>query len=293
MGRLAVDRHAAGNDQFFHVAARTEARFRQYFVQLWRVVVRGQVAAGWLLRAATAAFVGVERVRSDEGEGCIGIVVATVAEGAMDAAFLAWLRTAFATLVLAFFAAGALFRARTAVAAWLLRAVCLRSAAFGWRLASTGLTGFACWRIATGCCAFGIECFALAALFAHLARATFLTVLARCCLGAVCWRAVGCCRRCCRRCRGLRWRFGCYFGWFCWLGGFDWCCGRGLCTGWRIGAFGFCDARLALRLVDAGSGISFDLRLGTAFWLGSSAINSGSGYSVRGLSWLHYFLFLG
>ena len=50
VGRLAVHRHAAGDDQFFHVAARTQAGFGQHLVQLRRVVFGGQVAArlgGW------------------------------------------------------------------------------------------------------------------------------------------------------------------------------------------------------------------------------------------------------
>jgi hypothetical protein len=45
VGRLAVHRHAAGDDQLFHVAARTEAGLGQHLVQLRRIVVGGQVAA--------------------------------------------------------------------------------------------------------------------------------------------------------------------------------------------------------------------------------------------------------
>jgi hypothetical protein len=98
----------------------------------------------------------------------------------------------------------------------------------------------------------------------------------------------------------LRWR--CIgsgsFGWLGWLGyscHFGW---RGsgcahVCAGRRVGAVGFVSARFALRLFNAGSGIRFNLRFGAALWLGGSAIDGGSGYGIRSLSWLHYFLFLG
>ena len=44
MGRLTIDGHTARDDQFFHVATRTQSDVGQHFVQLWRVVVGGQVA---------------------------------------------------------------------------------------------------------------------------------------------------------------------------------------------------------------------------------------------------------
>ncbi len=47
--RLAIDRHAAGNDQFFHIAARADARVRQHLVQLFRLRVQRLLG-----RAATA-----------------------------------------------------------------------------------------------------------------------------------------------------------------------------------------------------------------------------------------------
>ncbi len=63
VGRLAVHRHAAGDDQFFHVAARAHAGFGQHFVQLRRVVVRGEDALG-RGRLATAQHRGAHAAGS-------------------------------------------------------------------------------------------------------------------------------------------------------------------------------------------------------------------------------------
>ncbi|CAB3788196.1 hypothetical protein LMG28614_02640 [Paraburkholderia ultramafica] len=73
VSRLAVHRHAAGDDQFFHVAARTHARFGQHLVQLRRVVVRDQHALG-RSRLATAQHrrahaAGGAVVRIERGRG--------------------------------------------------------------------------------------------------------------------------------------------------------------------------------------------------------------------------------
>ena len=45
MGRLTVDRNAAGHDQLFHVSARAKPGLSQHLVELWRVIVCRQIAA--------------------------------------------------------------------------------------------------------------------------------------------------------------------------------------------------------------------------------------------------------
>src|SRR5471032_1186102 len=75
MGWLAIDGHAARNDQIFHVAARTETGFGQYLVQLGRIVVGRQVTAYCrFLYTARAAFFAVESVGSDKREYRIGFI---------------------------------------------------------------------------------------------------------------------------------------------------------------------------------------------------------------------------
>src|SRR5476651_1113471 len=232
-GRLMVDQHArrlladaAGDDQLFHVAARTEAGLGQHLVQLRRVVVRGQVAAhgGFGQHATLARLVAVESVRGDEGKHRVGVVA--LRRAATLLLRLAALAFRLARLVLAM-----RFVARTALVAWL---GVFRPAAIGFGGGCTSLAfnddnwfGTRHRRLAGG------------ALFAHLARAARRT---RATLGALSdfagggrsggrfncldWRGRGNRHR-----RGVDGRCG--------LGGrlgarlFHWRGGVGRCCGWR------------------------------------------------------------
>ena len=152
VGRLAVDRHAAGDDQVFHVAARTEAGFGQHLVQLRRVVVRGQVAAHRLWRLRTAAFVGVERVRGDVRERRIGVVHGAASCGAAgrDCPSCSSSGAACASALRS--------RTRTALADVRLGSAPASAAATGFALPSAASTR-------------GLRASRSVALFAHLARA--------------------------------------------------------------------------------------------------------------------------
>src|SRR5476649_1062699 len=267
VGRLAVDGYAAGDDQLFHVAARTEAGLGQHLVQLRRVVVRGQVAAhgGFGQHATLARLVAVESVRGDEGKHRVGVV--GLGRAATLLLRLAALAFRLARLVLAM-----RFVARTALVAWL---GVFRPAAIGFGGGCTSLAfndgqwfGTRHRRLAGG------------ALFAHLARAARRT---RATLGALSdfagggrsggryncldWRGRGNRHR-----RGVDGRCG--------LGGrlgarlFHWRGGVGRCCGWRGVNRGF-GLGLALRLggrrgaVDGGNGrVGFDLGFGAALRLG-------------------------
>ena len=61
--------HAAGDDQFFHVAARTQSRFGQHLMQLGCVVIGCQVTSGRLAVAIAACLV-FRRCQLVEGVGC-------------------------------------------------------------------------------------------------------------------------------------------------------------------------------------------------------------------------------
>ncbi|CFM50166.1 Uncharacterised protein [Bordetella pertussis] len=58
VGRLAVDRHPAGHDQFFHFAARTDSGIGQHLVQLGHHCLAVQVLAQALLDARRVVQVG-------------------------------------------------------------------------------------------------------------------------------------------------------------------------------------------------------------------------------------------
>src|SRR5476649_891644 len=258
VGRLAVDGDAAGDDQLFHVAARTEAGFGQHLVQFRRVVVRGQVAAhgGFGQHAALARLVAVEGVRGDEGKHRVGVVgLRRAATLLLRLAALAFRLARLMLLVLAM-----CFVARTALVAWL---GVFRPAAIGFGSDCTSLAvnddhwfGTRHRRLAGG------------ALFAHLARAARRT---RATLGALSdfagggrsggryncldWRGRGNRHR-----RGVDGRCG--------LGGrlgarlFHWRGGVGRCCGWRGVNRGF-GLGLALRLGDHfGGDVALDCLFG-------------------------------
>src|SRR5471030_3192676 len=117
VGRLAIHRHAAGDDQFFHVAARAETGFGQHLVQFRRVVVRRQVAAhgGLGQHAALARLVAVKGVRGDEGKHRVGVVGFRRAA----ALLLRLAALAFRLARLVLLALAMRFVARTALVAWL------------------------------------------------------------------------------------------------------------------------------------------------------------------------------
>jgi len=48
VSRLTIDRNAPCDDQFLHVAARSQTSLRQHLVQLWRIIFCGQVTADGL-----------------------------------------------------------------------------------------------------------------------------------------------------------------------------------------------------------------------------------------------------
>jgi hypothetical protein len=107
MRRLTVDGYPAGNDQFFHIAARTQTSLGQHFMQLGRIIIGSQVATCWLLMPS-AVFGSSEYfltsgdsvivIRGNKTENCISVCACIALTMALIGVLGFLTRTWFATL---------------------------------------------------------------------------------------------------------------------------------------------------------------------------------------------------
>jgi hypothetical protein len=107
MRRLTVDGYPTCNDQFFHIAARTQTGLGQYFMQLRRIIISSQVASHWLLMPSTvfrssecflASGDSVIVVRGNKTENCISVCSCIALTVALIGVLRFLARAGFATL---------------------------------------------------------------------------------------------------------------------------------------------------------------------------------------------------